>query len=380
MALRTVSTMTPKPILTSFVLLASLVFGPKIVGTLAPTEAARVAAMEPARQLVEAPTTPPARVQEAEELLEWGRQRYADEGLQLPEITLVVHPSLQQCGGRVGRYDESTNEFVLCRIDRETVLHELAHAWIDHNLDGADRARFVELRGVDEWNDRSQEWADRGAEQAAEILVWALSDRDRTVRWVEGGVESRRLLSIENSSPVLLAAGFELMVGHQPSRRMIDTPDAAAFSPETQRAVADTVASAFSPEVQLLEPLAVVPDTATVELVDMPGELADMAVWALNLFDQADLELPPVRFRAPWRGHGAVSRANRHASSCRRCERDRGVRDRGVVRDPGDDSARDRPCLDRTSADTRAQGCLQGAAGLGALAGLRRRCVAQQRY
>lgn len=109
------------------------------------------------RPPVEAPTTPPARVREAEELVEWGRHRYADEGLRLPEITLVVHPSLQQCGGRVGRSDERTNELVLCRIDRDTVLHELAHAWIDHNLDEADRARFVELRAVDEWNDRSQE-------------------------------------------------------------------------------------------------------------------------------------------------------------------------------------------------------------------------------
>jgi len=225
--------MTLKPILMLFVLVASLVAVPRIIGTLAPTETAR--STELTRQAVEVPTTDPARIQEAEELVDWGRQRYAEEGLQLPEVTLIVHPSLEPCSGRVGRYNERTNELVLCRIDRETVLHELAHAWIDLNLDRADRARFVELRDLDDWNDRSQEWAERGFEQAAEILVWALSDRDRTVRWVEGAVESRRLLSIENSSPADLAAAFELMVGNAPMRRAIDTPKTEPFSPEAQR-------------------------------------------------------------------------------------------------------------------------------------------------
>jgi hypothetical protein len=230
--------MTPKPLLTLLVLLTSLVTIPQLVGASAPTEIS-VASASPTPQLVKAPTAPtasPARVEEAEAVLAWGRDRYAEEGLQLPEITLVVHPSLQQCGGRVGRYDERTNELVLCRIDQETALHELAHAWIDRNLDTDERARFVELRGLPQWNDRTQEWADRGAEQAAEILVWALSDRDRTVSWVESGVESRRLLSVDNSSPESLAAGFQLMVGDQPTKRKIGTPAATEVNPEARRA------------------------------------------------------------------------------------------------------------------------------------------------
>ena len=48
-----------------------------------------------------------------------------------------------------------------------------------------------------------------------------------------------------------------------------------------------------------------------VELVDVPEEFADLARWAVNLFEEAGLHLPPVRFvyhgddRAPcggWRG------------------------------------------------------------------------------
>lgn len=242
--------MTPKPLLTLFLFAAFVSFAaaPRFVDASPPTEAP-LSTGGPAPQLAETPPVSAVRVQEAEALLEWGQARYAEEGLQLPDITLVVHPSLRQCAGRVGRYDERTNELVLCRIDEETVLHELAHAWIDENLDADARARFVELRGIAQWNDRTQEWADRGAEQAAEILVWALSDQDHTVEWVEAGVESRRLLSIDNSSPESLAAGFQLMVGHPPSRRLIGTFAATVLSPEAQRAGVDTVAPALTPEV-----------------------------------------------------------------------------------------------------------------------------------
>ncbi|MGI9607589.1 MAG: hypothetical protein ACR2P0_15785 [Acidimicrobiales bacterium] len=226
--------MTPKPILTIVLLLGSLWAVPLVVELAQPGDPSRIApaASAPARQAVAPTTVSGARQQEADSLFAWGRGQYAAEGLTLPEIQLVVLPSLSECNGRVGRYDERNNELRLCRIDDETMLHELAHAWIDHNMSDADRAAFVELRGVAEWNDRSLEWEERGAEQAAEILVWALSAHDRTVRWVIDGVESRRLLSIDNSSPTALRAGFELMVGAPPSRRMPTVPTSEVFSPE----------------------------------------------------------------------------------------------------------------------------------------------------
>jgi hypothetical protein len=197
---------------------------------------------QPDRHLSEGSSVSASRLQEAEELLAWGRQRYAEEGLELPEITLVVHTSLQPCNGRVGRYIAETKELVLCRIDRNTVLHELAHAWTGHNLDSAERAHLVELRGTDAWNDHTDDWADRGTEHAAEILVWALSDQDLTVQWTSYGVESRRLLSIGNSSPASLAAGFETMVGHQPSLRTVTTPHPSL------RTVTTPHVEPFSPE------------------------------------------------------------------------------------------------------------------------------------
>jgi len=60
---------------------------------------------------------------------------------------------------------------------------------------------------------------------------------------------SRRLLSVDNSSPESLAAGFQLMVGDQPTKRKIGIPAATEVNPEARRAAVDTVASAFSPEL-----------------------------------------------------------------------------------------------------------------------------------
>lgn len=213
----------------------ALAAGPPIGSLVEQNTASSGASSEPGDQLVETWTASGERFREAEQLLDWGRGRYTEEGLQLPETTLVVHPSLRPCDGRVGAYHRQTNEVVLCRVDSETVLHELAHAWVAHNLDRSDRARFLDLRGLDRWNNQQDEWSTRGTEHAAEILVWALSDHDRTVRWVEGGVESRRLLSIDNSNPAALTDGFELMTGRRPSKRTITGPVADAFSPETVR-------------------------------------------------------------------------------------------------------------------------------------------------
>jgi hypothetical protein len=41
---------------------------------------------------------------------------------------------------------------------------------------------------------------------------------------------------------------------------------------------------------------AAAPDAPPVEMVDMPSSLTGMAEWAVDLFDEAGLELPPLRF------------------------------------------------------------------------------------
>jgi len=55
------------------------------------------------------------------------------------------------------------------------VLHEIAHAWDHHTLAGEAREAFLTTRGLSSW--RNGDWHERGAEHAAEIIVWGLMDR-----------------------------------------------------------------------------------------------------------------------------------------------------------------------------------------------------------
>jgi len=52
--------------------------------------------------------------------------------------------------------------------------HELAHAWLNAELDGERRRAFLAHRGLATWGDSSVRWDERGKEQAAEVLTWAL--------------------------------------------------------------------------------------------------------------------------------------------------------------------------------------------------------------
>jgi hypothetical protein len=83
----------------------------------------------------------------------------------------------------------------------------------------------------------------RQTEAAASLDLGALSDAERTVRWVEDGNESLRLLSIANSSPEELLAGYELMVGKVPQRRSEVASFVEAFSPEASRRQSSPTAS-----------------------------------------------------------------------------------------------------------------------------------------
>jgi hypothetical protein len=69
------------------------------------------------------------------------------------------------------------------------ILHETAHAWIEHQLTPERKAAFRELRGWEHWRDYdAAAWHNNGTEQAAEIMVWGLIDRPlRMVRINQAG-------------------------------------------------------------------------------------------------------------------------------------------------------------------------------------------------
>jgi hypothetical protein len=142
------------------------------------------------------------------ELVEWAVGRYEAAGLELPSIDLRFHETDAGCHGNVGWTDGF--EVQLCtRLAMEAgpqriVLHELAHAWCNANLDDADREAFDRFRDSSSWNGSTSSWKARGTEQAAEIIGWALGD-GTMLPLIDGDV-----------SPQGLAAAFELLTGRAP--------------------------------------------------------------------------------------------------------------------------------------------------------------------
>jgi len=83
---------------------------------------------------------------------------------------------------------------------RRNLLHEMGHLWIDQNVSRTDCDRFLKLRGLQAWNGSTDPWEERGYEQAAEIMAWALGTRILTAQ-------------IPDNDPVQLGAAFELLTG-----------------------------------------------------------------------------------------------------------------------------------------------------------------------
>ena len=110
---------------------------------------------------------------------------FGDAGLRLPPLVMSASEDDAPCSGRYGvhRRHEWGSEIMLCsaRADdwfRRVVLHELAHAWSEFGLVAERREAFRLLRGWDHWmNYEVAKWRDNGAEQAAEVIAWGVSDR-----------------------------------------------------------------------------------------------------------------------------------------------------------------------------------------------------------
>lgn len=144
--------------------------------------------------------------------VEWGLDRFRDAGLPLPAMAITVHDDDAPCDGNSGLYlPNDPVEVHLCtpgpvdsRPARLTTLHELAHAWAESQLSTAERAAFLELRGLDVWYDRRLPRHERGAEHAAEVVSWGLMD------------EMIPIIRIYNAEPAQLSEAFDLLVDRPP--------------------------------------------------------------------------------------------------------------------------------------------------------------------
>jgi hypothetical protein len=116
-----------------------------------------------------------------ERAIDWSIRRYREAGLDgMPNLDVYLHGSSEGCNGGIGYY--LAGRIDLCTkassepYQRKFALHEMAHGWIETNVEGALLERFMQVRGIAAWNDRSFDWKQRGTEQAAEIVTWGLGD------------------------------------------------------------------------------------------------------------------------------------------------------------------------------------------------------------
>ena len=144
-----------------------------------------------------------------ERAIDWSIRRYREAGLDgMPDLEVYVHRSHEECNGGLGLYHAGRID--LCTAtssepyQRKFALHEMAHGWIETNLDGAVLGHFMDIRAIAAWNDRSYDWKQRGTEQAAEIVTWGL-----------GEGEISPLLPEAVRAPNL-ARLYELLTGREP--------------------------------------------------------------------------------------------------------------------------------------------------------------------
>lgn len=138
----------------------------------------------------------------------WALDRYARAGMELPEVEAWVQSTRSGCAGpsltlrsgfatwRDGR------AVVFACAGRYTMLHELGHVFDRHALTDADREAFMQLRGVDSWQDG--EWLEMGQEHLADVVAWGLD---------ETTARAGRTRPNDDAS---LAAAFELVAGVPP--------------------------------------------------------------------------------------------------------------------------------------------------------------------
>lgn len=175
-----------------------------------------------------------------QELVDFAFSQFDSSGIALPDVSIVFPSKESECYGFGGFYIPAEQAVRICRPSKTTMIHELAHAWIETTITDDERGAFLELRGLETWVG-GDEWDQRGAEQAAEIVTWGVMDENISVRWLETDAvgtttETWRLFKVPDSTPDLLAAAYESLTGDAPHLRLADDPRVGAtetiMSPE----------------------------------------------------------------------------------------------------------------------------------------------------
>ena len=140
----------------------------------------------------------------------WAMELFDAADLDLPAVTFIRFDSQEPCFGRRGAHivEEGRSVIRICNEDTDrgaerVMLHELAHAWDRHELTEERRVDFMRLRHLRVWRSNDAEWEEKGAEQAAEVLVWGLIDWDFSAQ-------------IPDNTCIELLRGYVTLTGRQP--------------------------------------------------------------------------------------------------------------------------------------------------------------------
>lgn len=171
---------------------------------------------------------PPSLTPDQQALVDHSLTRFQEQGLETPMVRFVFHDSLFPCHGHKGLYRNKTRTLEMCSLDEATMLHELAHAWANDNLDPEEMEAFTDWRRLDSWNDHDHAWERRGTEHVAETIAWALLEEPNHVKWVETGENgsrsvSYRILTLDVDTRTLWE-NFVRITGMEPVFRTADEP------------------------------------------------------------------------------------------------------------------------------------------------------------
>lgn len=142
------------------------------------------------------------------ERLEDALRRFAAADLALPRLAVIFHDDQAPCRDHRGVFlsHPDPREIHICSERLEWVYeHELAHAWIAHNLSAQQRQAFMDLASYETWSDTSHPWNERGIEGAAVVIQQGIS-----------GLPLPPVLS--DKTKRLHVDGYQLLVGN-PSPR-----------------------------------------------------------------------------------------------------------------------------------------------------------------
>jgi hypothetical protein len=155
------------------------------------------------------------------EIVTWAGGRLRSAGLTPPELVSFTFqdPDVDLCAGITGQI--VGGQVTLCFNDRtacvdaqcsgwepyakDTLLHEVGHAWIDENVSPASREEFLRSTGLPTWDSTRYPWAERGCEIAAITFAWALMDEPFPLNARFGSMTCDQL-----------AANYETLTGSAP--------------------------------------------------------------------------------------------------------------------------------------------------------------------